>query len=183
LVYSYRIDLHLGTAVMAHISRMRTPFWVCIVSVGASLVAGCGQQRPEGAAAPPAQRSEESFKEFGPYQLHYNAVRSDTLTPEVARAYGIERSKNRVLLNVTVLRKEGASEGKPVEAAVSVDAYNLNGQRKDLPIRRVNEGSAIYYIGETGISGAEILAFNIKATPVDDSTVLEAKLRREFFSD
>jgi hypothetical protein len=147
------------------------------------LVSACGQQRPEGASAPPAQRSEESFTEFGPYQIHFNAVRSDTLTPEVARAYGIERSKNRVMLNVTVLRKDGAAEGKPVEAKVSVDAYNLNGQLKAMPIRRVNEGTAIYYIGETGINGAEILAFDIKATPTNDTMVLEAKLRREFFSD
>jgi hypothetical protein len=143
---------------------------------------GCAP-RPEGATAPPAQRSENSYTEVGSYQLHYNALRSDTLTPEVARAYGIERSKNRVMLNVTVLRKEGTSQGKPVEATVSVEAYNLNGQQKQMLIRRVNEGTAIYYIGETGINGAEILAFNIKATPANDTTVLEAKLRREFFSD
>src|SRR5262245_16449705 len=165
--------------VLCGSSKLRVVAIAAVVSV----LAACGQQRPEGAAAPPAQRSEESFKEFGPYQIHYNAVRTDTLTSEVARAYGIERSKNRVMLNVTVLRKEGNAEGKPVEAAVSVEAYNLNGQQKQISIRRVNEGSAIYYIGETGINGAEILAFNIKATPVADTAVLEAKLKREFFSD
>jgi hypothetical protein len=168
---------------MSNVFRVRSMYRVLFVTAFAWMLAACGQQRPEGAAAPPAQRSEDSFKQFGPYQLHYNAVRTDTLTPEVARAYGIERSKNRVMLNVTVLRKDGASEGKPVEAQVSVDAYNLNGQQKQISIRRVNEGSAIYYIGETGINGAEILAFNIKATPANETTVLEAKLQREFFSD
>ncbi len=168
---------------MTHVFRTRLSWWFCIVSASAWLLSGCGQQRAEGTAAPPAQRSEESYKEFGPYQLHFNAVRSDTLTAEVARAYGIERSKNRVMLNVAVLRKDGTAEARAVEAAVSVDAYNLNGQQKSMPIRRVNEGSAIYYIGETGINGAEILAFNIKATPANDTAVLEAKLRREFFSD
>ena len=167
---------------MPNVCRGKSPFWVSLVIVAASALAGCGP-RPEGSAAQPAQRSESSFTEVGSYQLHYNALRTDTLTPEVARAYGIERSKNRVMLNVTVLRKEGTAQPTPVEAAVSVEAYNLNGQQKQISIRRVNEGSAIYYIGETGINGAEILAFNIKATPANDSTLLEAKMRREFFSD
>ena len=162
-----------------------SPRWISTLAAGAALllVAACGQQRPEGASAPQAQASEESFKQIGPYQLHFNAVRTDTLTPEVARAYGIERSKNRVMLNVTILRKEGTEHGMPVEATVLVDAYNLNGQLKQMTMRRVNEGEAIYYIGETGISGAEILAFDIKATPTGDATVLEAKLRRQFYSD
>jgi len=148
----------------------------------ALLAVGCGE-RPQGSAAP-AQLSESSFKELGPYELHFNAVRTDTLTPDVARAYSIERSKNRVMLNVTVLRKEGTpAVRKAVEAAVSVDARNLNGQLKSMELRRVNEGDAIYYIGETGISGSEILVFDIKATPTNESTPIAAQLRREFFAD
>jgi esterase/lipase superfamily enzyme len=147
-----------------------------------ALIAACGQ-RPQGAAAP-AQPSEASFKEAGAYEMHFNAVRSDTVAPEVARAYGIERSKNRVMLNVTVLHKDAASSArKPVEATVTVDARNLNGQLKTMEVRRVNEGDAIYYIGETGISGSEILVFDIKATPSGESTPITAQLRREFFSD
>ncbi len=168
---------------MPIVFRPWSPLFGSFVLTGVLVAAGCGQQRPEGVSAPPAQRSEESFTQVGPYQMHFNAVRSDSLSPEVARAYGIERSKNQVMLNVTVLRKEGASEGKPVEATVSVDAHNLNGQLKQVSIRRVNEGAAIYYIGETGITGQEILAFDIKATPVNESLVIEAKLQREFFSD
>ena len=44
-------------------------------------------------------------------------------------------------------------------------AYNLNGQLKDLKMRRIQEGTAIYFIGEVGISGTEILVFDIDATP------------------
>ena len=163
-------------------SRTLSQLSILPVLTAALIATGCSQ-RPEGGAAP-AQPSEASFKEIGAYQLHYNAVRSDSLTPEVARAYGIERSKNRVMLNVTVLRKDPASTAsKPVEAAVTVDARNLNGQLKNIALRRVNEGDAIYYIGETGISGSEILVFDIKATPANESTPLEAQLRREFFAD
>ena len=53
------------------------------------------------AAAP----SAPTVQEFGDFQVHFNAIRTDQLTPEIARAYSIERGADRVLLNVTLLRK------------------------------------------------------------------------------
>lgn len=147
------------------------------------LVAGCDrgslQQVPQA-----AQTSAESFENFGDYELHFNAVRTDQLTPDIARAYGIQRSTNRVLLNVTLLHKKADGEPRlPVEAAVSVDAYNLNGQLKSMEMRRITEGSAIYYIGEVSISGNEILVFDIKAKPAAESGAFEVKFKREFFAE
>jgi hypothetical protein len=168
----------MGSAVM--FAPPRTRLKICALST-VLLIAACGPRPPGGAA--PAQPSESSFKELGAYELHFNAVRADSVTPEVARAYGIERSKNRVMLNVTVLHKEAANAKKAVEAAVAVDARNLNGQLKSMEMRRVNEGDAIYYIGETGISGSEILVFDIKATPANETAPITAQLRREFFAD
>ena len=68
-----------------------------------TLLAGCGSgndNRP-----PTARPAEDTQKDFGNFEIHYNAVRTDELTPEIARAYGIERSGNRVLLNVQMLSK------------------------------------------------------------------------------
>lgn len=130
---------------------------------------------------PTAQPSEESFRDFGDYEVHYNAVRTDMLTPEVARNYGIQRSANRVMLNVTVLRKQAGAR-KPVPAEVKVDARNLNEQLKDLELRRISEGEAIYYIGEVSIGGTEILVFDISVTPEGTQTPLSVKFTREFVS-
>ena len=147
-----------------------------------ALTAGCGRS-PEG-SAPTAQRSEVSFVEQGNFELHYNAVRADQIPAEVARAHGIERAKNRVMLNVTLLRKSGAGQPrKPVKATVSVDTYNLNGQLKNMEVRQVTEGEAIYYIGTVSITGNEILVFDITAQPEGESSALTAKFTREFFSD
>lgn len=133
------------------------------------------------AKAPPAQELSETFRDFGNYEVHFNALRTDTLTPDIARSYGIQRSKNRVMLNVTLLHKEAdKAPRKPMNATVQVDAYNLNGQLKNIDMRRIAEGEAIYYIGETSISGAEILVFDIKVTPEGTTDVLEVKLKREF---
>lgn len=154
-----------------------------LVLLGCALfAAGCDsggvQPRPQ-----TAQTSAESFEKFGNYELHFNAIRTDQLTPEVASNYAIQRSTNRVLLNVALLRRE--TDGAPLapaDGAVSVDAYNLNGQTKNLEMRRITEGTAIYYIGEVSISGNEILVFNIKVIPAGESQTLTAQFQREFFA-
>ena len=58
-----------------------------------------------GRAPQAARPAEENSQSFGNLEVHYNALRTDELTPDVARAYGIERSGNRVLLNVSLLAK------------------------------------------------------------------------------
>src|SRR5262245_65425554 len=155
---------------------------IATVSAALSLVAAACSKPPQPAVSA-AQPSIETFQAFGNYELHFNAVRTDALPSEVARSYGIQRMQNRVMLNVTVRHKEAGAPSKAVEADVQVKAYNLNGQLKSMDVRRVTEGDAIYYIGEVSINGAEILVFEISATPAGETTPLEAKLKREFFSD
>jgi hypothetical protein len=50
-------------------------------------------------------------------------------------------------------------------------------------MRRITEGSSIYFIGETGISGNEILVFNIQASPAGQSEKYSVQFKREFFAD
>ena len=161
---------------------MQTRTWVCCTSLlVATLLTGCDQGTTPTTA--PAQPAAESFQDFGNYSVHYNALRTDSLTPDVARSYGIQRSSNRVMLTVTILHKEGAQgSGKPIDGAIEVAAYNLNGQMKGIDMRRVSEGEAIYYLGEVSISGQEILVFDISATPTGEAEPLKVKLQREFFA-
>jgi hypothetical protein len=131
----------------------------------------------------PGAPSEPTFQDFGNYQIHYNAIRTDQLTAGVARDYGIERSARRVLLNVSVQRKAADGKTTPVDAVVTATAYNLNGQLKDLSMRRITEGASTDFIGETDISGNEILVFNIQAAPLGQSEKYQVQFKREFFAD
>lgn len=162
---------------------MQASPWIrSAVLLSAALLTG-GCNAPTQSAAPTAQESDKTFQDFGNYEVHYNALRTDTLGAEIARSYGIQRSANRVMLNVTILRKEADhAPRKPVDGAVQVDAYNLNGQLKNLEIRRISEGEAIYYIGEVSISGTEILVFDITVTPQGEATPLRMKFKREFYA-
>ena len=48
--------------------------------------------------------------QVGDLHVYYNALPSTELTPEVARQYGITRSANRALLNVSVRRGEPGAD-------------------------------------------------------------------------
>lgn len=154
------------------------------VLLATGLLACGGPQEDAARRAPAAASSEETFRDFGDYEIHFNALRTDQLTAEVARAYGIQRSSNRVMLNVTMLKDVAdAAPRRPVSGEVSVDAYNLNGQLKNLEMRQVTEGEAIYYIGEVTISGTEILVFEIRARPEGAPSTFEMKFKREFYAE
>jgi hypothetical protein len=146
-----------------------------------TLLAGCGAAVDS--QPPPARPAEDTHRDFGQYEVHYNALRTDELTPDVARAYGIERSGNRVLLNVSLLAKSTDGRTTPVDGEVHASAYNLNGQLKDLEMRRIQEGTSIYFIGEVGISGNEILVFDIDARPREGGEAFAVQFKREFYAD
>ena len=52
----------------------------------------------------------QQSREFNDYVVHYNALRSDLFPPQVAQGYGIQRSSNRALLNITVLKKSDSGD-------------------------------------------------------------------------
>jgi hypothetical protein len=161
-------------------NRRAALFFHWVLACALLVVAGCEGGGPEPGQARMAPPSEPTSQEFGDFQVHFNAVRTDELTADVARAYGIERSANRVLLNVSMLRKGADGRTTPVDGTVTARAYNLNGQLKDLEIRRITEGSSVYFIGEVGISSTEILVFEISASPRDQPGQYSVQFKREF---
>src|SRR5690606_34919707 len=123
----------------------------------------------------------ESRKDFGEYVLHFNAVGTDQLTADVARQYGIVRSRNRAMLNVSILRKSDGTMGTPVTGSVSASAINLTGQLKNITLREIKEGTAVYYIGETSITDGETLIFTVDATPINEASRFTVRFKKQFF--
>jgi len=154
-----------------------------LIALWTLALASCGAPSGPDTAPQTAAPSEPTHQDFGDYEVHYNAVRTDLLTPEVARSYGIERSSNRVLLNVSLLKKSPDGRTTPIDGRVTASAHNLNGQVKNLVVRRVTEGDSVYFIGEVGITGNEILVFDISAAPADGAEAFTMQFKREFFSD
>lgn len=134
----------------------------------------------ETAEVPEAQPAGATSADIGDHVVHFSAQSTDQLPPEVARAYNIVRSKNRAMLNVSVLSE---ADNRPVTADISVKAVNLTGQLKNITMRQINEQDAIYYIGEVAVANRETLIFDISVMPDGVDSAADVRFKRQFFSD
>jgi len=84
------------------------------------------------------------------------------------------------MLTVSVL-EEGT--GKSSTAEVTVKTVNLTGQLKNVTMRPITEGDAIYYIGETPVANRETLIFDISITPEGVDKTADVRFKRQFFTN
>ena len=157
--------------------RMKTRITAAIV-FGSLCLAACGGGGEP--TVPEAQPAGESYADIGNHVVHFSALSTDQIPPEVARAYNIVRSKNRAMLNVSIL-EEGTNT--PVSADVTVKTVNLTGQLKNVVMRKIEEQEAIYYIGEIPVANRETLVFDISVTPEGETEASELRFQRQFYSD
>ena len=147
-----------------------------------ALFAACGGGG-DSASAPEAQPAGATSADIGDYVVHFSAQPTDKLPPEVARAYNIVRSKNRAMLNVSIIRE---ADNTPVSGAVTVKTVNLTGQLKNVTMRKIEEPgdvAAIYYIGETPVANRETLIFDISVQPDGEESTSEVRFKRQFYTD
>ncbi len=124
--------------------------------------------------------SAENSQDFGDYVVHFNALNTNYLSPAITREYGLKRSKNRGMLNIAVLRKVMGTTGTPLTAEIHASATNLTGQKRDIALREVREGTAIYYIGDFPISNEETLRFKLHVKPEGSGGANEVKFTHQF---
>ncbi|MEM6511410.1 MAG: DUF4426 domain-containing protein [Pseudomonadota bacterium] len=129
---------------------------------------------------PPAQPAAASNVTIGQHVIHFSAINTDELPLDVAQAYDIVRSKNRAMLNLSIVTADG---GQPVEADIDIRTANLTGQSKDLSLRQINEQEAIYYIGVLTVANRETLIFDISVRPPGDTNTHKVRFQRQFYTD
>lgn len=129
-----------------------------------------------------AQQAED----IGDFRVHYNTLNTNLLPPDVASAYGIQRSGSRAMLNIAVLRKAGSADSldQPVRARVTASAVNLTGQRREIELREIEDQDAVYYIGTFRIHNEETLSFAVRVQPEGQSgPAREITFRQQFYTD
>ena len=99
----------------------------------------------------------ERKETFGDVTVHYNTFNSTFLTPDIAKAAGLTRSKNQGVINVSVLK-----DGKPLTAEVSGSVKDLTSQTVPLKFKQITEQGAIYYIAQFPVDQQEVRTFDIK---------------------
>ena len=130
-----------------------------------------------------AQATDEHARTVGDYVVYYNAFTTDTLAPQVAKQYGIKRSRNRGMFNIAVQKKVMGMPGKPVKAKITGRAVNLNNQVKNLEPREILDGTAIYYIGEFPVAHRETLNFEFRIQPEGEEEPFTIKFRNTFYTN
>ncbi|MDY6955850.1 MAG: DUF4426 domain-containing protein [Pseudomonadota bacterium] len=147
-------------------ARVRSMYWVatlCLLALLASTV------------------QANSF-EYENYIFHYNALRTDELPAESTQKAGIQRSRNRGMINLALRQKQADGSTTAITAAISASAVNLNNQYRELSLREMRDGDAIYYIGDFPINNQETLRFQINVLPDGASKPFKVQFEKEFFT-
>ena len=126
----------------------------------------------------------QQAQEFGDYIVHYNALSSSLITPEVAKAYSIKRSDSRALINISVLKNAGDQMPTAVKAKVTTSGRNLTGQTRNVEMREIDEGDgAIYYIGELSVRNMETFDFTVMVSVEGQNKPFKVKFRQQFYTE
>jgi hypothetical protein len=122
----------------------------------------------------------ENMKKLGSMNVHYMAIGSTFFTPEIAKAYGITRSRYNALINISVL--DNTKSGNPAKTvSISGQAKNNVGQFKRLEFQQVKEGKAIYYLAQVSYNNEETLHFNLTINDGKEQQLL--KFSQKFYVD
>lgn len=120
----------------------------------------------------------EQKQDLGNWEVHYIALNSTFLTPQVAKQYAIVRSKFNGLINISVLDRQDKTAQSVV---LTGEAKNLLGVVKKLTFKQVTEGKAIYYLAVLPFSDRE--QYRISVNINDGLKQKTLKFEHKFYAD
>lgn len=124
--------------------------------------------------------SAENMKKLGSMNVHYMAIGSTFFTPEIAKVYGITRSRYNGLINISVL--DNTKTGTPAKTVSIIGkAKNNLGQFKTLEFSEVKEGNAIYYLAQIKYNDEETMHFTLTINDGKEQQTL--KFSQKFYVD
>ena len=106
-----------------------------------------------------AQAQDNISYELKEHTVYYNVFNSSLIPAKVARTYNLVRAKDRVYLNVAVVKKSG---GYGVAPAPLSGAYrNLLQQKFPLEFIEIKEATATYYLAPIRFNNEDIIHLDI----------------------
>jgi len=122
----------------------------------------------------------ENMKKLGTMNVHYMAIGSTFFTPEIAKVYGITRSRYNGLINISVL--DNTKKDTPAKTvSISGKAKNNLGQFKTLEFKEVKEGDAVYYLAQVNYTNEETIHFDLAIN--DGKEKQQLKFSQKFYVD
>lgn len=130
-----------------------------------------------------ASQSHGGEKNFGDYQIHWSVFPSTMLTPDVAKANNLQRSKSIGVVNISIMTDNEHGQPQPVGGQVEGQVANDIQQVRFLAFRRIQEGDAVYFIAQYQYRPAELMTFNITARPTGHPQDLKVRFAHSLFND
>ncbi len=109
------------------------------------------------------------------YAIHYTTFSSLLIPQEVAAAHNIDRAKNRIVTNISILK-----DGEPQTAKITGRNSNLLSQLYTMEFVEVKESSAIYYLANQLIDERDTIRFDIDIQPSNFDNVYNLKFMRQY---
>lgn len=126
----------------------------------------------------------QQFQDFKHHEVHFNALNTTVISPQMAQAYGIQRSSNRALLTVNVVKKTPEALGAPARAVVKASSVNLTGQRRNIKMREVSDATGgVYYLGELPVYNLEVHHFTLELKADGEDEPMIVKFRQKFYTE
>ncbi|WP_413400784.1 DUF4426 domain-containing protein [Pseudoalteromonas sp. KJ71-7] len=126
-----------------------------------------------------AQEQGAQYKELGPWQVHYIAFPSTFIQPQIAKAYDLERSGYKGIVNISILKSDADKAAQ--KATLQGTAKNLLGNKQTLNFKEIVEGDSIYYLAQVDYTNEEILRFEIEIQQGNQFQTL--KFKQKFYVD
>ncbi|MAY25199.1 MAG: DUF4426 domain-containing protein [Polycyclovorans sp.] len=116
--------------------------------------------------------------------IHYSAVRTTLLTPEIATRFGVRRSRNQALLVLNAQRDSGGPGlPTPIAATATGHVTSLLGHRQVLKLTPRQEGDVHYVLARFETLDGEFLTLDLMVTPEGHDQPIPVRWQQQFYND
>tara|TARA_B100000686_G_C16701891_1_gene923934 strand:+ start:786 stop:1205 length:420 start_codon:yes stop_codon:yes gene_type:complete len=137
---------------------------------------GCGGESKK---IPIAAKAEDNVFYIKDQTVYLSTNKTIDISEFEADKYDIERKKDLVLLNISVINNKDFTNSY---VKIDVTANNLIGQKKEIRILEIVENSSISYAALTSVSNLETLNYDIKVT-LNDGSSKNFKYTHQFYTE
>lgn len=120
---------------------------------------------------------------FGEYEVHYSVFPSTFLSPEIAAANNLQRSRSIGTLNIAIFKKDEHGQISTVQGNVEGQVFNEIRQSTFLAFRRIQEGNAVYFISQYQYRPGELMTFQVTARASGHDRDMPVRFSHTLFND
>lgn len=146
---------------------------IMVLFVAALFLAASGHARAD---------SKDGTETFGDYIVHYSALSTMRLSPQMAGKYNIERAANRGMLNISVQQVAADGTTTAVSAEISGEAVNLTGQKSPITIREIPD-LYVSYVGLFEVTAPDTYTFDLSIKPKGSERSLNLRFNQNFVAE